>query len=295
MTQAERLAHSIRWGTPWQDSREFSPEVMAEAQAINETFEAPASNLTPDSDFTFGGSNLTNDQELTFGGVQATPPSSGGAFDGLLGSVQNPDTVKPNLTPDDDFTFGGSNITDDGLTFGGLPSGPTQPAPTQPAPTQPAPTQPAPTQPAPTQPAPTQPAPSEPAPNDPFVPGGDSGKFRIASFLPGSRNDEFYTRQFNQMALNDINFQKQQKQANELRQAAAAQPSPGMPDDPFAWMDSPLPQVEVNDRGYANPFPGYEPQFQNAAQGAGAYYNPYTGQTQNTPVDYVKYRSESYG
>jgi hypothetical protein len=97
------------------------------------------------------------------------------------------------------------------------------------------------------------------------------------------------------MALNDINFQKKQREADEARQAAAQQPSAGMPDDPFAWMNYDLPSVEVNDRGYANPFPGYEPQFQESPQGTGQYYNPYTGQTQNTPVDYVKYRSESYG
>jgi len=87
---------------------------------------------------------------------------------------------------------------------------------------------------------------------DPFVPQGPG---YIDSFLPGSRNDPFYTDQFNRLAAQNYDFQNQQALAREMRENA--EPSTGMPDDPWAWVEGGLPDVTVSD-GFT-PAVGQEP------------------------------------
>jgi len=73
---------------------------------------------------------------------------------------------------------------------------------------------------------------------DPFVPQGPG---YIDSFLPGSRNDPFYTDQFNRLAAQNYDFQNQQALAQQMRANA---PPPQAPD--FSWADAyapPQPQA----------------------------------------------------
>jgi hypothetical protein len=169
-------------------------------------------------------------------GIETAPPAGNEGVDTSLDPQYpgaDPDFWNPQIDPvypgDPEYVEPDSGTDDRVLVPGGLPPEPT-PAPT-PAPTPP---------PISTPPTPDPGTGIVPPPiDDPFVPSAppEAGNF-IDSFLPGSRNDAFYTQQFNQLAQQNQDFQKQQRMAQELRANA---PPPQAPD--FSWADAYAPPV----------------------------------------------------